>query len=97
MGDFCDAGCASDPVPKYAGARDPTDTTFIFDASRPMLPRILEQLRDEGGENVAPNHPRHKPRSLDMTRQSSSPCSFGPDGTPQLPEKLSQMRMTADV
>ena len=62
-----------------------------------MLPRILEQLRDEGGENAAPNHPRHKPRSLDMTRQSSSPCSFGPDGSPQLPEKLSQMRMTADV
>ncbi len=62
-----------------------------------MLPRILEQLREDGGENVAPNRPRHKPRSMDMTRQSSSPCTFGPDGIPLLPEKLSQMRMTADV
>ena len=81
----------------HAGARDPLDSSFTFDATRPMLPRILEQLRDEGGENAAQNRPRHRPKSMDMTRQASSPCSFGPDEGAQLHEHLSHMRMTADV
>lgn len=87
--------------PPCAGARDPSDSSFIFDASRPMLPRILEQLREESEENTAPNRP---PPTLKManglTKTASSPCTFGADGSPlpgQVARQLMQMQMTAEL
>ena len=68
----------------FAGAKDPKDD-INFDPSRPMLPRILEQLREEAEENEAPNKPR---RASGLAKMASSPCTFGPDGRAPLPGHL---------
>ena len=68
----------------FAGAKDPKDD-INFDPSRPMLPRILEQLREEAEENEAPNKPR---RASGLAKMASSPCTFGPDGSSPLPGHL---------
>ena len=67
-----------------AGAKDPKDD-INFDPSRPMLPRILEQLKEEAEENEAPNNPR---RASGLAKMASSPCTFGPDGRSPLPGHL---------
>lgn len=96
LGTLVQKSCA-DSLNGYAGARDPLDSTFTFDASRPMLPRILEQLRDETSDNAAPNRHLAVPRIEGLTKQATSSCSFGADERPELSEKLSHMHMTADL
>jgi len=81
-----------------AGAKDPSDSSFTFDASRPMLPRILEQLRDEAAENVARNNRRPPaPMPSGMPKMASAPCTLGPDGKLLPCDAFMRMRMTADV
>jgi len=81
-----------------AGAKDPLDSSFTFDASRPMLPRILEQLRDEAAENVARSNRRPPaPMPSGMAKMASAPCTFGPDGKLLPCDAFMRMRMTADV
>ena len=62
-----------------------------------MLPRILEQLRDEPSEKVAPNRHRSVPRIEGLTKQGSAPGSFSADGKPELSKKLSHMHLTAEM
>ena len=80
-----------------AGAKDSSDSSFTFDASRPMLPRILEQLRDEAAENIARNRRPPAPMPSGMIKMASAPCTFGPDGKPLPCEAVMRMRMTADL
>ena len=77
-----------------AGAQDPSDAVFTFDASRPMLPRILEQLREDTEENVGPNSRPPVPTGPGLAKRATSPGCFGLDGRPSQP---TQMQATADV
>lgn len=77
-----------------AGAQDPSDAVFTFDASRPMLPRILDQLREDTEENVAPNRRPPVPAGPGLAKRATSPGCFGLDRRPSQP---TQMRATADV
>ena len=77
-----------------AGAEDPSDTVFTFDASRPMLPRILEQLREDTGENVAPNRRPLVPAGPGLAKRTTFSGCFAPDRRPSQP---TQMRATADM
>lgn len=81
-------------VLRALGAEDPSDTVFTFDASRPMLPRILEQLREDTEENVAPNRRPLVPAGPGLAKRTTFSGCFGPDRRPSQP---TQMRATADV